>query len=62
MRESEDLIQEAKQVVTISLERCNEHNITYWNRIKSNIRDDLSEFIWKRMKRRPMILPIIMEV
>ena len=62
MRESEDLIQEAKQVVTISLERCNERNITDWNRIKSNIRDDLSEFIWKRMKRRPMILPIIMEV
>jgi ribonuclease J len=62
MRESEDLIQEAKQVVTISLERCNERNITDWNRIKNNIRDDLSEFIWKRMKRRPMILPIIMEV
>ena len=62
MRESEDLIQEAKQVVTISLERCNDRNITDWNRIKNNIRDDLSEFIWKRMKRRPMILPIIMEV
>ena len=62
MRESEDLIQEAKQVVSISLERCNERNITDWNRIKNNIRDDLSDFIWKRMKRRPMILPIIMEV
>ncbi|MBR5047278.1 MAG: ribonuclease J [Eubacterium sp.] len=62
MRESEDLIQEAKQVVTISLEHCNERNITDWNRIKNAIRDDLSEFIWKRMKRRPMILPIIMEV
>ena len=43
MRESEDLIQEAKQVVTISLEHCNERNITDWNRIKNAIRDDLSE-------------------
>ena len=62
MRESEELIQEAKQVVTLSLERCNEKHITDWSRIKNMIRDDLGDFIWKRMKRRPMILPIIMEV
>ncbi|MDO4976454.1 MAG: ribonuclease J [Eubacteriales bacterium] len=62
MRESEDLIQEAKQVVTSTLERCQDRNITDWSRIKNMIRDDLGDFIWKRMKRRPMILPIIMEV
>ncbi len=62
MRESEDLIQEAKQVVTVTLERCQHKEITDWGRIKNLVRDDLGEFIWKRMKRRPMILPIIMEV
>ena len=62
MRESEDLIMEAKQVVTDSLEHCHDRKITDWSRIKNAIRDDLGDFIWKRMKRRPMILPIIMEV
>ncbi len=62
MRESEDLIQEAKQVVTVTLERCQLREITDWSRIKNLVRDDLGEFIWKRMRRRPMILPIIMEV
>ena len=62
VRESEDLIQEARQVVMDSLDHCNDRRITDWSRIKNTIRDDLSEFIWKRMKRRPMILPIITEV
>ncbi len=62
VRESEELIQEARQVVMDSLDHCNDRRITDWSRIKNNIRDDLSEFIWKRMKRRPMILPIITEV
>ena len=62
MRESEDLIQEAKQVVTVALDRCQEKHITDWSRIKNMIRDELGDFIWKRMRRRPMILPIIMEV
>ena len=62
VRESEDLIQEAKQVVMDSLDHCNERKINDWGRIKNTIRDDLSDFIWKRMKRRPMILPIITEV
>ncbi len=62
VRESEDLILEAKQVVMDSLDHCNERKINDWGRIKNTIRDDLSDFIWKRMKRRPMILPIITEV
>ncbi|MCI5943534.1 MAG: hypothetical protein MRZ41_02410, partial [Eubacterium sp.] len=41
---------------------CNARNITDWTRIKTAIRDDLGGFIWKKMKRSPMILPIIMEV
>ena len=62
VRESEDLIEEAKEVVEHTLERCSSRKITDWNKMKSEIRDDLGSFIWKKMKRSPMILPIIMEV
>lgn len=62
MRESEELIRDAKQVVSETMDHCYNKKITDWSRIKNAIRDDLGDFIWKRMKRRPMILPIIMEV
>ena len=52
----------AKSVVTNTLEHCNAKKITDWGRIKGAIRDDLGDYIWKKMKRSPMILPIIMEV
>ena len=56
------LMDAAKNVVRDTLEHCSSKNITDWSRIKTAIRDDLSDFIWKKMKRSPMILPIIMEV
>ena len=62
VRESEDLMEEARQVTLDSLEYCDAKHITDWNKIKNTIRDDLNSFIWKRTKRSPMILPIIMEV
>ena len=40
---------------------CLDRNVTDWTKIKGDIKDSLSEFIWKRTQRRPMILPIIME-
>ena len=62
VRESEDLMDEARDVVTNTLEVCHKKKINDWSKLKSEIRDDLGSFIWKKMKRRPMILPVIMEV
>ncbi|MBR0381673.1 MAG: ribonuclease J [Eubacterium sp.] len=62
VRESEDLMDEARNVVTHTLEECRKKKINDWSKLKSEVRDDLGSFIWKKMKRRPMILPIIMEV
>ena len=62
VRESEGLMDEAKQVVEEAIEDCMDRRVTDWGRLKTAIRDSLSEFLWKRTKRSPMILPIIMEV
>ena len=62
VRESEDLMEEARIVVEDALEECLDRHVTDWNRLKTGIRDALSDFLWKRTKRSPMILPIIMEV
>ena len=62
VRESEDLMDEARSVVENSLHNCLDRRMTDWGKIKNSIRDSLSEFLWKRTKRSPMILPIIMEV
>lgn len=62
VRESENLMDEARDVVNESLEKCLTRNVTDWGRIKTEIKDSLSEYLWKRTKRNPMILPIIMEV
>lgn len=62
VRESEGLMEECHDVVEDALEYCLNHNITDWGKIKNTIRDDLNEFLWKRTKRNPMILPIITEV
>jgi len=62
VRESEDLMDEARSIVEESLDYCGSHHITDWAKMKNSIRDSLGEFLWKRTKRRPMILPIIMEV
>lgn len=62
VRESENLMEECHDVVEDALNRCLERNITDWGKLKTAIKDDLSEFLWKRTKRNPMILPIITEV
>ena len=62
VRESEDLMDEARTVVENALDNCLDHKMTDWGKIKNSIRDSLSDFLWKRTKRSPMILPIIMEV
>lgn len=62
VRESETLIDEAKDIVYDALSECLHKKITDWGKIKMVIRDCLSDYIWKKMKRSPIILPIIMEV
>ena len=62
VREAEDLMEEAREIVQTAREGCISHHVTDWGKMKTAIRDTLGEFLWKRTKRRPMILPIIMEV
>lgn len=61
VRESEDLMGEARIVVEDALDSCLGKRVSDWGRIKTVIKDSLGDFLWKRTKRRPMILPIIME-
>lgn len=62
VRESEDLMEEAKELVRGVLKDCKEKHITEWSSIKSNVKDVLRSFLYERTKRKPMILPIIMEI
>ncbi len=62
VRESEDLMEEARQVLYEAVEHCLMSRYVDWSKIKVVIRDTMNEFIWKKTKRRPMILPIIMDV
>jgi ribonuclease J len=55
-------MEEARTVVRDVLTECEKKNITDWATLKSNIRDALRAFIYGKIKRNPMILPIIMEV
>ena len=62
VRESEDLMGHAREVVEQALDSCMDRNITDWGKIKLVVKDAVGDYLWKRTKRRPMILPIIMEV
>ena len=62
VRESEDLMDEAKEIVKCILRDCEKKGICDWATIKSNIRDGLRSFLYEKTKRKPMILPIIMEI
>jgi len=62
VRESEDLMDKAREVVREALAECEEKHITEWPTIKATIREALREYLYEKTKRRPMILPIIMEV
>ncbi|PKM50835.1 MAG: ribonuclease J [Firmicutes bacterium HGW-Firmicutes-7] len=62
VRESGDLMVEAKEVVKGALNNCTKRNINDWSKIKNVVKEELNEFLWQQIKRSPMILPIIMEV
>ncbi len=62
VREAENLMDECREVVNIALDRLYDRGITDWGRIKTEIKDSLNDYLWKKIKRNPMILPIIMEV
>lgn len=61
VRESEDLMDHAREVVEQALDSCVDRHITDWGKIKLAVKDAVGDYLWKRTKRRPMILPIIME-
>jgi ribonuclease J len=62
VRESEQLMDEAKNKVRQTLDKCELNNVTEWAMIKSSVRDTLGKYLYEKTRRRPMILPIIMEV
>lgn len=62
VRGSESLMDEAKQILDATMQQMMDKNVTDWSRIKTEIKDALGEFVWKETKRKPMIIPIIMEV
>ncbi len=62
VRESEDLMEEAKAVARMSLEKCAKKKVTDWAGIKNSLKNNMGDFIYTQTKRKPMILPVIMEV
>lgn len=62
VRGAESLMEEAKNVLDDKMQYCMDKGITDWGKIKTEIKDSLGDFVWKETKRRPMIMPIIMEV
>ena len=62
VRESDELLDGARDIVSDVLDDCIDRNISDWGRMKNAMKDSLNEYFWKKTKRRPMILPIIMEV
>ena len=62
VRESENLMDDVKNIVNIEIMKCVDNHITDWATIKANIRDSLKDYVFQTTKRNPMILPIIMEI
>lgn len=62
VRESEELMGAAREILTNTLNDCLDKNIREWNTIKTRMKDSLGDYIYAKTKRRPMILPIIMEI
>lgn len=62
VRESEDLMEQARVVVKEALAQCERKQISEWSTLKASIRNCLRTFLYEKTKRKPMILPIIMEV
>ena len=62
VKESEDLMEELKQVAMEAIDRCQRKRVRDWSAIKSAIKNDISGYLFKTTKRNPMILPVIMEI
>lgn len=62
VRESEKLMDEVREKVKSILDKCSDRGITEWSNIKSQVRDSLGKFLYEKTRRRPMILPIIMDI
>jgi len=62
VRDSEQLIRDIRGIVTKSVERCFNNNVTQWSEIKNTIRREIDSFVYTKMKRKPMILPVITEI
>jgi ribonuclease J len=62
VRESEELMNAAKERVTDTVNKCMENKVTEWSAIKTSVRESLGRFLYEQTRRRPMILPIIMEL
>ncbi len=62
VRGAEGLMDDAKHLLDDTMQHCMDKGITDWGKIKTEIKDSLGDFVWKETKRRPMIMPIIMEV
>ncbi|MDD7641077.1 MAG: ribonuclease J, partial [bacterium] len=62
VRDAGDLMDDAQNVLNTTMDHLMDRGVTDWGRIKQDIKDALGSFVWKETKRRPMIIPIIMEV
>lgn len=62
VRESENLMEDIKKLLRIELAKCEEKHITDWATLKSVIKEELGSYIYKKTKRQPMLIPIIMEI
>lgn len=62
VREADDLMDNAKEKVQIALNKCQANGVSEWSAIKSAVRDSLSRYLYEKTRRRPMILPVIMEI
>jgi len=62
VRNSEELMDEMQSVLNHTMEYCMDRHVTDWGKIKTEVKDAIGDFVWKETKRRPMIMPIIMEV
>ena len=62
VKESEELLEELREVAMEAIERCGRKRVRDWTAIKSAIKNDISGYLYKTTKRNPMILPVIMEI
>ena len=62
VRESEDLMEEAKAIARGALEKCAKRKQSDWASLKSSLKSSMSDFLYSKTKRKPMVLPVIMEV